>query len=86
MKRLVAVLILLVVTRAHATVIQVSTTADVIAKDGGCSLREALLAAKHNRRTNECKAGSKSGRDVILLPSGVFLLETPLTIDSQVTL
>lgn len=44
--------------------ITVNTTNDIIAADGRCSLREALMAANDNRKVNECSAGG-TGMDTI---------------------
>jgi len=43
--------------------ITVTTTADTIANDGQCSLREAITAANNNSAVNECAAGA--GTDTI---------------------
>jgi CSLREA domain-containing protein len=71
-------LILLVPASVHAaTVITVTTTADVIAADGLCSLREAVIAANTDTATSDCPSGS--GADTIvfspILPSpSIFIL------------
>jgi CSLREA domain-containing protein len=57
---------------ASAVTIRVTTTADAMTDDGECSLREAVLAANTNTRTNECRAGSNVGKDVIQLPGGTY--------------
>jgi CSLREA domain-containing protein len=66
---------------ALAAVISVTTTADVIANDGLCSLREAIINANNNSRlfaaTGECAAGS--GVDTINLPAGTYNLTIPPT-------
>ena len=46
-----------------ATTIIVTTTADVLAVDGQCSLREAVIAANTDATTGDCQAGS--GADTI---------------------
>ena len=46
-----------------ATPITVTTTADVLAVDGQCSLREAIIAANTDASTGDCQAGS--GADTI---------------------
>jgi CSLREA domain-containing protein len=62
---------------AGAAVIPVTTTADVLADDGVCSLREAVSAANADTVSGgspgECPAGS--GADQIELPAGVYTLE-----------
>lgn len=45
------------------SVITVNTTSDVIASDGSCALREAIVAANTDAVFNDCPAGS--GEDVI---------------------
>lgn len=61
---------------AHAATINVSTTADAYAADGLCSLREAITSANNDASpfvlAGEC--GSGSGVDLILVPSGLYLL------------
>jgi len=42
---------------AYAATISVNTTADTMAVDGFCSLREAIQAANTNLAVNECSAG-----------------------------
>lgn len=64
-------------TAAHPlTFIPVSTTVDVTANDGVCSLREAVQAANTDTPSGgaagECPAGS--GADTITLPSGTYPL------------
>ncbi|HPO59316.1 MAG TPA: CSLREA domain-containing protein, partial [Anaerolineaceae bacterium] len=55
--------------------IPVTTTADVIADDSACSLREAVLAANSDSPVGGCPAGS--GADTILLPAGTYTLALP---------
>jgi CSLREA domain-containing protein len=43
-----------------STIITVTTTTDVIATDGQCSLREAVIAANTDTGTGDCPAGSGS--------------------------
>jgi CSLREA domain-containing protein len=57
---------------AYASTIRVTTTADVVAGDGACSLREAVLAANSDTPVGGCVAGA--GADVIRIPSGVYPL------------
>ncbi len=61
---------------AHAATIPVTTTADVVANDGRCSLREAVTAARFDAGTPpalNCVAGS-SGEDVIQLEAAEYRL------------
>lgn len=63
-----------------ADVISVNSTDDVIADDGQCTLREAIIAANTDTVSgslpNECTAGS--GADVINLPAGTYTLTSQL--------
>jgi CSLREA domain-containing protein len=63
-------------TRAPLTTIQVNSTADVIADDGQCTLREAITAANWDNASGtmagECTAGD--GADTILIPAGTYNL------------
>lgn len=70
--------------------ITVNTTADVIAADGRCSLREALMAANGNRKVNECSSGGigmdtikfnlSAGTPTITLNSPLPLVTEPVQI------
>jgi CSLREA domain-containing protein len=59
---------------AAANLIQVNTTSDVVANDGFCSLREAVIAANSNTPSGllpgECAAGSATAVDEIALTGG----------------
>ena len=55
-------------TARAATTISVTTTSDVVAPDGSCSLREAVTAAETDAATSDCPAGS--GADTIELAAG----------------
>lgn len=61
---------------ARATAIAVNSTDDVVANDGQCTLREAVIAANIDAASGaaagECSAGSEA--DMILLPAGVYTL------------
>jgi len=60
---------------ARAATINVTTTQDVIAKDGACSLREAVISANTDSAAasgGDCVAGS--GADTIVLPAGTYRL------------
>jgi uncharacterized repeat protein (TIGR01451 family)/CSLREA domain-containing protein len=63
---------------AYAASITVNGTADTIANDGQCTLREAIMAANADTAVNECAAGS--GDDTIDLTSiaGTIHLTGPL--------
>jgi CSLREA domain-containing protein len=59
---------------AAANTINVNSTADVIANDGQCTLREAITAANTDtasgNASGECPAGS--GADTIVVPAGTY--------------
>lgn len=59
-----------------STTINVNSTSDVIANDGACTLREAIIAANTDLSSggaaNECPAGS--GVDIINVPAGTYNL------------
>ena len=61
---------------ASAATITVNSTADVVADDGMCTLREAITAANADTPSGatpgECPAGS--GSDVVSIPAGYYLL------------
>ena len=58
---------------ASAATIPVTTTADTIANDGQCSLREAVLAARFDQAVQGCAPGA-SGEDVIQLEAAEYRL------------
>jgi CSLREA domain-containing protein len=58
---------------AQAATIAVTTTADVTAADGLCSLREAVLAARVDGPVQGCAAGTL-GEDVVQLEAGEYRL------------
>lgn len=65
----------LLVLTTHATPsanIVVTTTQDLVANDGLCSLREAVTAANTDAAFNGCPAGS--GVDTITLSEGTYIL------------
>src|SRR5262245_50999582 len=67
----------LLVGSSAAAGFQVTTTADTVAVDGDCSLREAIQAANTDAAVNECVAGS--GADTITFAvSGTITLASPL--------
>lgn len=57
---------------ASATTITVTTTADDVAANGNCTLREAVLAANRRASVDACPAGS--GSDAIVLGAATFKL------------
>ena len=57
---------------AHAASIAVTTTADAVAGDGLCSLREAVRAANTDAVMDACPAGS--GNDTVVVPAGTYVL------------
>ena len=59
-----------------ATLQVVDGASDVLATDGTCSLREAIINANDNGATwPDCPAGS--GADAIFLPAGTYVLAIP---------
>lgn len=52
--------------------IAVTTTADDVAVNGNCTLREAILAANTDSAVDACAAGH--GADTIVVPAGVYVL------------
>ena len=69
----------LAVPAANAATLQVAAGApDVLATDGTCSLREAIINANGDAATwPDCPAGS--GADTIVLPAGTYVLAVPGT-------
>jgi CSLREA domain-containing protein len=55
-----------------AATITVTTTADELNNDGGCSLRESVQAASTDSSVDAC--GADSGTDTINLPAGTYVL------------
>ena len=67
--------LLLASSAAQAATIPVTTTADVVANDGACSLREAVFAARFDASTPatlNCTPGS--GEDVVQLEAATYAL------------
>lgn len=58
-------------------IIEVTSTADTVAVDGSCSLREAIVNANNDNQagSTDCLAGD--GADVISLPAGTYTLAIP---------
>lgn len=78
----------LVPSARASTTINVNSTSDVIANDGKCTLREAIIAANTDTASgaaaNECPAGS--GVDTIVLPAGTYTITIAgLNEDSSLT-
>ena len=59
---------------AQAATIPVTTTADVVATDGQCSLREAVLQAGFSNQTIADCAPGAPGEDVVQLEAGEYRL------------
>lgn len=61
---------------AGAATIPVSTTADVVADDGACAMREALTAANADApsgvQAGECAGGD--GADTVVVPAGQYVI------------
>jgi CSLREA domain-containing protein len=60
------------VATAHGTTITVNSTADSLAVDGNCTLREAIIAANTDTAVDACPAGN--GADVVVVPAGTYTL------------
>src|SRR5207302_8412884 len=71
------VAVLLACSPAHAATITVNTTADELATDGNCSLREALQAANTDTAIDGCAKGS--GADTVVVPAGSYDFSAALT-------
>ena len=76
-------------TPVSAATIIVNSTADVVADDGYCTLREAIIAANSDTASGvtagECVAGS--GADEITLPADIYTLSSELpAIASEITI
>ena len=67
-----AALLLLPPSILHATTFTVTTTADDVAVNGNCTLREAVIAANTNAAVDACPAGTAA--DVIVLAPGEYRL------------
>jgi len=65
-------LVLAVAAVTRAATITVNSTADSLATDGNCTLREAILAANSDAAVDGCAAGS--GPDVVVVPAGGYRL------------
>jgi CSLREA domain-containing protein len=72
----IVALLILTASPATAAKIKINSTADIIADDGYCTLREAVIAANTDTASGsmdgECPAGD--GADEIVLQSGVYKL------------
>src|SRR5262245_14520066 len=73
-RRAVAVVALVLgsASGAQSTTITVNSTADSLAIDGNCTLREAIIAANTDTAVDACVAGS--GADVVTVPAGTYTL------------
>jgi CSLREA domain-containing protein len=70
---------------AASSTIVVTTTADDLAHNGNCTLREALLAADTDHAVDACHGGS--GPDTIVLSAGTYTLTLgELTVNSTASL
>ena len=80
----------IVVAATDDTTIYVTTTADEDSGSSagtGCSLREAVMAARLNKPYGGCIAGQVDGTDKIKFKKGgEYLLSKPLVIDNAVTI
>jgi hypothetical protein len=56
----------------HGATISVTATADSLAVDGNCTLREAVIAANTDAAVDACPGGS--GTDLVVVPAGTYTL------------
>jgi len=86
---LTVVLLGLTASSAVATTINVTTSADVVANDGQCSLREAITAANTDAPSGsapgECPAGTPAGNGIVLAPGNYALTSGALSVDSALS-
>ncbi len=61
-------------TTATATTIDVTGFGDVLANNGLCALREAIINANNDDQSGSSDCAAGSGRDVIRVPAGVHTL------------
>jgi CSLREA domain-containing protein len=66
--------------------INVTTTADQVGNAAVCSLRAAVMAANTNVAVDACPAGSSQFPDVIMLPTGTYILASQLMVTDPVGL
>ncbi len=59
---------------ASAALIPVTTTADELAANGRCSVREAIRAANLDTAQDSCPAGSATAQDIVRIPAGTYIL------------
>ena len=59
---------------ALAASIIVNSTADVVANDGACTLREAITNANNDNQSGSTDCAAGSGADTITLPAGIYTL------------
>jgi CSLREA domain-containing protein len=82
-----AAALLLAGSAAAQAALQVTTTADSVANDGQCSLREAISAANSNvasgAAAGECGAGQPPPFDRIDIPAGTFRLQRSGAVDDS---
>ncbi len=75
-------MVFLFALKAQANVITVDTLTDGYAKDGKCSLTEAVLSANQDEAVDVCPAGNGADKIVIYLP-GTIRLKEKLYIESN---
>ncbi|MCX7543843.1 choice-of-anchor Q domain-containing protein [Marinicella gelatinilytica] len=85
MKYLVSIFYLIVFSGVtQANVIFVNSTADVVADDSDCTLREALVAANQDIVFNGCAKGLGDDYIVLFIANDEILIESTLSITSDV--
>lgn len=58
---------------SRATLYTIVTTADGVANDGNCTLREAIRASEQNAAVDQCAAGGTSDTIVLAAPTGSYV-------------
>jgi CSLREA domain-containing protein len=59
---------------AHAASLSVTGTADIIANDGVCTLREAIINANRDDQSGSTDCAPGNGADEIAIPAGTYML------------
>ncbi len=62
------------VRSVYAASITVNGTADTIANDGQCTLREAIINANNDNTSGSTDCAAGSGSDTLILPAGTYVL------------
>ncbi len=60
---------------AYAAGLAVDSTADTVANDGACTLREAILNANNDDQSGSIDCAAGAGADAITIPAGTYTLD-----------